>query len=241
MNVREATADDGSAIREVARRSLEASYSLSPTTIEGAIEQWYEEDALSTILKGDEYVVLVAEDDGEVVGFAESVVTEANQEADLLWLHVAPEHRGFGAGEALFSATRETLEGRGIDIVRGRVLSDNTEGNDFYQRHGFQKAGEAEVDIDGSNYVENVYVEEVPDLEPVRFDGKGLFVDHADHDRGSKGPFAVVYSDPDRENRYAYFCTNCEALVDSMDSMGRMECTNCGNLRKPTRWDAAYL
>lgn len=241
MDVRQATADDGTAIREVARRSLEASYSLSPTTIEGAIEQWYDNDALSTMLEGDEYVVLVAEADGEVVGFAESLVTEANEEADLLWLHVAPEHRGVGAGDALFEATHEALDGRGVDVVRGRVLADNTEGNEFYEEHGFQKAGETEVDIDGSSYVENVYVEELPDLEPIVVDGRNLFVDHADHDRGSKGPFAVVYSDPDRTDRYSYLCTNCGELVTSMDTMGRMECDNCGNRRKPTRWDAAYL
>lgn len=240
MDVREATADDGAAIRQVARRSLEASYSLSPTTIEGAIEQWYEDDALATMMDDDSHLLLVA-DDGEVVGFTESLVTEEDQEADLLWLHVAPEHRGHGAGEELFEATREALDGRGVDVVRGRVLADNTEGNDFYERHGFEKVGETEVEIDGSSYVENVYVEEVPDLDPVMVDDRELFVDRADHDRGSKGAFATVYTDPDRVNHYGYFCTNCDELVTSMDTMGRMECTSCGNLRKPTRWDAAYL
>jgi len=26
-----------------------------------------------------------------------------------------------------------------------------------------------------------------------------------------------------------------------MDAMGRMECGTCGNQRRPTRWDSAYL
>ena len=242
MNVREATADDGGVIREIARRSLEASYSLSPQTIEGAIEQWYSGDALSEMLSAEEYVVLVAEESDTVVGFAESLIAENEPEADLLWLHVAPEHRGQGAGEALFGATQERLSQRNIDHLRGRVLADNAEGNDFYERHGFERAGETEVEIDGSSYVENVYVEEVPELEPVTGpDGAELFVDHTDYDRGSKGEFAVVYADPDRERKYGYFCTNCDSLVTAMDAMGRMECENCGNHRKPTRWDAAYL
>lgn len=242
MNVREATTDDGDAIREVARRSLEASYSLSPQAIEGAIEKWYTEDALAEMLADEAYLVLVAEEDSEVIGFAESLGATTEPEADLLWLHVAPEHRGKGAGEALFEATRERLSERGVEHLRGRVLADNAEGNDFYERHGFEKVGEGEVEIDGSPYVENVYVEEVPDLEPIAGpDGEELFVDRADADRGSKAEFATVYTDPNRETKYSYFCTNCDSLVTSMDAMGRLECESCGNHRKPTRWDAAYM
>ncbi|MFB6172866.1 MAG: GNAT family N-acetyltransferase [Haloarculaceae archaeon] len=239
MTVREATIDDATAIRAIARRSMAASYSLSPKTIEGAVEQWYDDDAIATMLDDDEHVVLVADSDGEVAGFAESVIEDG--EADLLWLHVSPEHRGHGVGESLFDATRETLDDRGIDVVRGRVLADNAEGNDFYERQGFEKVGESDVDIDGSTYVENVYVEEVPELEPIAADDRDLFVDHADHERGSEGPFAVVYADSNRERRYGYYCTNCGSLVTTMDAMGRMECPDCGNRRKPMRWDAAYL
>lgn len=242
MDVREATPDDGSSLRTIAERSLEASYSLSPTTIEGAVDEWYDDEALDELFADDERRVLLAEEDGEPVGFAELLAPPGATEADLLWLHVAPEHRGHGAGEALFEATRAAVEERGIDHLRGRVLADNAEGNAFYERQGFERAGETEVDIDGKPHVENVYVDEVADLEPFADDdGTRLFVDRTDVDRGSKGGFAVVYAGPDRENRYGYLCTGCERLVTAMDTMGRMECGNCGNVRKPTRWDAAYL
>jgi rRNA maturation endonuclease Nob1 len=62
-----------------------------------------------------------------------------------------------------------------------------------------------------------------------------------DSSRGSQAPFFTVYEDHERTDKYGYYCGNCETLVTSMDSMGRMECTACGNQRKPTRWDSAYL
>jgi len=240
MNVRAATREDATDIREIARRSLEASYSLSPKTIEGAVEQWYDSEELADKIADEDYLLLVAEDGGTVLGFSEAVVL--GEEADLLWLHVAPEHRGQGAGEALFEATRDRLEDTDVEILRGRVLADNAEGNDFYDRHGFVKVGETEVEIDGSPYVENIYVEETTDLEPMAGPGgEELFVDRNDTDRGSKAGFAVVYADVDRDQRYGYRCLECDSLVTTMDAMGRMECEQCGNHRKPTRWDAAYL
>lgn len=242
MDVREAVPEDGAAIRDVAQRSLEASYSLSPTTIENAVERWYDDEALAEKFDDDELQFVVAEDDGEVVGFAEVALVEGAKDADLLWLHVAPENRGQGAGDALFEAARDVVEERGIERLRGRVLADNAEGNDFYRRHGFEKAGEVEVEIDGKAHVENVYIEEPVELETVSGpDGATLYIDRSDPDRGTKGGFVGVYRDQRRERRYGYFCTNCETLVTTMDSMGRIECGSCGNVSKPTRWDAAYM
>lgn len=242
MEVRTVTPEDGDAVRDVARRSLEASYPLQPTTIESAVEQWYDNATLAEKLADDASVFLAVEDGGEVVGFAESVVAEDAEDADLLWLHVAPAARGQGAGEALFEAVRDRLAERGVANLRGRVLADNADGNDFYQRHGFVKAGETEVEIDGTPHVENVYVEEAAPLEPFQGpDGEDLYVDGSDTEHGSQGQFAAVYRDRDRARRYGYRCLNCGSLVTTMDTMGRMECDQCGNVRKPTRWDAAYL
>lgn len=242
MEVRPVTPDDGATIRDVARRSLEASYSLNPTTIESAIEQWYDEGELAEKFDADDHVFVGVGDGDDLVGFAETTVSEDGHAAELLWLHVAPEARGQGAGDRLLAAIQDTVGERGVTNLRGRVLEDNVDGNDFYQRHGFVKAGQTEVEIDGRPYVENVYVEEAAPLEPFEGpDGETLYVDRSDTDRGSHGRFAAVYRDAERERRYGYRCLNCEAVVTTMDSMGRMECGACGNVRKPTRWDAAYL
>lgn len=241
MQVREATRDDADAIRSIARSSMEASYSLSPQAIDSAIEHWYGAGAVDEMFDDEAMVVLVAETADGVVAFSESQLVD--DRGDILWLHVNPDYRGEGIGERLFERTHGVLDDRGATLLRGRVLADNAEGNAFYEQEGLRLAAEGKVEIDGEDYVENIYIEPEPtELELVTGpEGRELYVDLDEFDRGSRGPFHTVYSDGDREDRYGYYCGNCGTLVTAMDSMGRMECDECGNLRKPTRWDAAYL
>jgi ribosomal protein S18 acetylase RimI-like enzyme len=242
MELRRATPADRPAIRDVARRSLQASYSLGPQAINSAIEEWYDEDRLESTLADEDRVLLVAELEGQVIAFSESVVSAANT-GTLLWLHVDPSHRGEGVADAVFDATRAELAELGITHLRGRVLDQNAEGNRFYEKREFQQAGTDSVEIDGRTYVENIYTEserwgrEAIETE----DGRTVYVDHDNHERGSVAPFHVVFSDEDTETRYGYFCSNCNTLANAMDSMGRIECDACGNVRKPVRWDAAYM
>ena len=251
MEIREATRDDGEAIRQVARDSMEASYSLSPRAIDGAITQWYDDEALSGKLDEDDTLLLVAEADGDVRGFTESDLVNEGGNGDLLWLHVDPDYRGRGIGAALFERTREALDEMGAAQLRAKVLDDNSEGNDFYTAYGFEQVGTDTVEIDDGSYVENIYlhaddIEVEPTTEssdPVRtLDDQGLYVNEKQVERGSKGPFLTAYSDPGfaEEDKYGYFCTNCESLDNAMDTMGRVKCNECGNLRKATRWDATY-
>jgi hypothetical protein len=71
-------------------------------------------------------------------------------------------------------------------------------------------------------------------------DGQTVYVSRDEAERGSKGPFFVVYADEGGDSRYGYFCGNCERIDNAMDPMGRIECNVCGNARKPTEWDAAH-
>jgi hypothetical protein len=70
--------------------------------------------------------------------------------------------------------------------------------------------------------------------------GATVFVDRTEADRGSKGPFFVVYESADRETAYGFWCDHCGTLDTAMDTMGRIECNGCGNVRKPETWDAAH-
>lgn len=70
--------------------------------------------------------------------------------------------------------------------------------------------------------------------------GETLFVDREESERGSEGPFHVVYVTRDRERRWGYVCGNCGSFRTAMDAMGRIACTDCPNRRKPTDWDAAH-
>ena len=240
MEVREATTADGPAVRSIALRSMEASYSLGPGTIENAVHQWYGIDSFAEKIDDDDVLVLVGEVDGEPVAFSESFI--AGDRGDINWLHVATTHRGEGYGRALYEATSNRLESEGAETIRGLVLADNSAGNRFWENQGLTKVGEGSVEIDGSAFVENVYVDrESVDIEPIDIDGTEHYIDRSDADHGSDGEFYTVYTDEDRDNKYGYYCGACENLVTSMDAMGRLECEECGNTLQPTRWDAAYM
>jgi ribosomal protein S18 acetylase RimI-like enzyme len=241
MDVRKATASDSPAIRDVARRSLQASYSLSPQAITTAVEKWYDEMDLEERLDEEGHLYLVAEREGQPVGFSESRLSDDGV-ATLLWLHVDPAYRGEGVARALFSQTREHLEAAGADRLYGRVLQDNADGNAFYDAQGFEQVSRDEVEIGNRTYVENVWApSQSTGLQAVEVGDRTVYVDRDEFETGSAASFHVVYTDETRENKYGYYCGNCDELANAMDAMGRVECNNCGNTRKPTRWDAAYL
>ena len=71
-------------------------------------------------------------------------------------------------------------------------------------------------------------------------EGETLHAAEDETERGSKGAFLAVYRDPGHERRYGWYCTNCETVDNAMDTMGRIRCNVCENLRKPDEWDAAH-
>ena len=70
--------------------------------------------------------------------------------------------------------------------------------------------------------------------------GETVYLDRSDPERGSDGPFYVAYVTDDRERRWGFFCAVCESSDTAMDTMGRIQCNSCGNVRKPEEWDAAH-
>jgi len=241
MEVREAQPKDRPAIRDVARRSLQTSYSLNPSAINGAIEEWYDENRLKDMFADDDKLLLVVDVDDQVVAFSESERTSEGA-AELLWLHVDPNYRGEEYGEMLYKATRNHLAAEGVQSIKARVLADNAGGNAFYENRGLSKVGEEKVEIDGTTYVENVWAEiEAEGIEEHEHEGQTVYIDHDNTERGSIAPFQVVYTQKEGQEIYGYWCTQCSNLANAMDAMGRIQCDECGNSRKPTRWDASYL
>ena len=70
--------------------------------------------------------------------------------------------------------------------------------------------------------------------------GDRVYVDRTRAERGTSGPFYLVFTDPDSDSRWGFACGHCDSLDTAMDTMGRIQCTECGNLRKPDEWDAAH-
>ncbi|QCS43064.1 GNAT family N-acetyltransferase [Natrinema versiforme] len=250
MEIREATSSDAEAIRSIARDSLNSTYTtfLEEETIDAAIEQWYG-DSLTEELEDDRALFLVVERDGEIAGFSQSeLVGQQSKTGHLLWLHIHPDHRGDATGVRLLVRTREGLLKEGADGIQCFVLADNEGGNEFYRAHGFEQAGQREVEIGSETFTENVYVEsdleddgEWGAIDETVVDGETVYVSYGEAARGTRSPFYTAYKSADRHDRYAWFCGNCDSIDNAMDAMGRIECNSCGNRRKATRWDASYL
>jgi ribosomal protein S18 acetylase RimI-like enzyme len=94
-------------------------------------------------------VVLVAERDGEVVGFAAAGPSPDPQGAGELYaINLDPDHWGSGAGRALLEAAQAELERMGFAESVLWVLPGNARARRFYERAGWaadgtQKANEA--------------------------------------------------------------------------------------------------
>jgi hypothetical protein len=70
-------------------------------------------------------------------------------------------------------------------------------------------------------------------------DNRTLYVSR-EAEKGSDGPFYVVYADEAGERRWGFHCANCGSFDTAMDSMGRIQCNDCSNYHKAEEWDAAH-
>lgn len=251
MEFGDASAQDADAIARVARESLAASYGdfVDEDTIEEMVDRWYAADEIDRRATVETSAFVVASEDDEPVGFAQGAVVEGEPVVgELDWLHVRPDARGEGLGVQLLGRVQDELSDRGATVLRGLVLDENEDGTAFYESHGFERAGEREVEIAGQTFAEAVYEKDVgerPDEQVVESmegpDGAELFVNYSEAERGTMAPLYPVYADRDFEERHAFRCGNCGALATTMDSAGRVACDECDNARAATRWDGAYL
>ncbi|MFD1588358.1 GNAT family N-acetyltransferase [Halorientalis brevis] len=251
MEVQSAASTDAEEIATVARASLSESYGhfIDEDAIVDIVEEWYSAPQLSSLLDDENEVFLLAYEDDDLVGFVQGALLQEDPPAgELDWLHVSPHFRGEHTGTQLLGQFQDRIEDQGAEVLRGKVLAQNEDGGAFYEEHGFDHVATREVTIGETNYDEQIYekplggypAEEVVETitEP---NDRELFVSFSDAERGAKGPFYTVFSSEALEERYGFYCGNCESVDTAMDAMGRIECNNCGNKRKATRWDASYL
>lgn len=158
MEIRDATEDDISTIRSVAREAWTKAYAdaVPESVIDDAVAEWYADETMTRIIGDDEQVCLVATDEGgEIVGFSHGATDE--ELGDVLRLYVHPDRWHEGIGTALLETVEERLSEMGAETMQAMVLADNEIGNAFYEEHGFEKTGEAETQLDGTTRTENVY------------------------------------------------------------------------------------
>ncbi|ELY98492.1 GNAT family N-acetyltransferase [Natrialba asiatica] len=156
MEIRPATADDRSAIREVARDTWHDTYDdLASDVIDDTVDDWYDDDELERALSKPGTAVLVAETDAGVVGFTHGVVQD--DEGDVLRMYVHPDHQREGVGTALHERLRDDLADFNMNRMRAIDLASNATGRAFYEELGFEETDTGTVELGGEAHEEVVY------------------------------------------------------------------------------------
>ncbi|KAB1197571.1 MULTISPECIES: GNAT family N-acetyltransferase [Haloferax] len=160
MTIRAATEDDIDAIRLVAKRSWETDYPeiLTRETIDAGVEDWYAREQIVDALVPARSLLLVADHDDSVVGFAHATWSSDEHEGYILRLYVHPDHRRQGVGSELLERIRADLSSDGVERLNAMVLAENEPGITFYEQFGFEFVDEAQTTIGGDSYRENRYV-----------------------------------------------------------------------------------
>lgn len=149
VTVRDATVDDVPAIRHVAERGWNAAYddALSRETIDAAMAQWYSREAVRAFVEREGAASLVAERDGEVVGYATGGLGDEETVTTLSAVYAHPEHWGEGIGTALLNRFEQFCRERGHDAFEIRVLAENSVGRSFYRSRGYDVVETRETDL----------------------------------------------------------------------------------------------
>jgi len=105
--------------------------------------------------------VLVAEDDGEIVGHLQLVGGE--DDVELKSMAVAEGRRGGGVGRALVEAALQRCRDRGVRRITVSTASADTGNLRFYQRQGFRML-RIERDAFGpdAGYAESIVIDGIP-------------------------------------------------------------------------------
>ncbi len=142
-------------VRRVDEDDRETLYALWDEWVEreSPVPSWVESAREETRAQIDVAIssgcAVIAEERGDVLGFACGVVT-GQRTGDLTELYVRPEARRRGIARALVRAVVVALRERGVVSVTGGVGPENTAARSFYENAGFQTVelrlvGDAEV------------------------------------------------------------------------------------------------
>ncbi len=145
VRVRPAAPEDAASIATVHVRTWQVAYAhvfpeaaLGALSVEARSERW---GSLLTDA-GERERTLVAELDGDVVGFASTGPARDEPGAGELYaIYVLPEWWGAGAGPALMRGAHDALRTAGYESAVLWVLGDNPRARRFYEREGWVDDG----------------------------------------------------------------------------------------------------
>ena len=150
--IRGAAEGDGAALTLIDQATW--SYQISPTPPRPAGTPFFDE-------RTPPRNVLVACEDGHVVGFAQlrpaPLAASSGHVQELNGMAVAPDHQGRGIGHLLLAAVRDEAVRRGARRVTLRVLGSNGRAQGLYLACGYRIEGR----LKGQYLLEGRYVDDI--------------------------------------------------------------------------------
>ncbi|MFD1032050.1 GNAT family N-acetyltransferase [Metaplanococcus flavidus] len=145
--IRTGTSKDISAVQEIAHISWTDTYQdIIPLNIQqDFLDKSYSVPMMEMRLK--KTILLLAEHEGEPVGFANFTKLDDDGDAELIALYMKPEHQRHGYGKMLLnSGLTYLLDGSNLFVY---VECENQKGRSFYEANGFEFVEEFEELFEG--------------------------------------------------------------------------------------------
>jgi ribosomal protein S18 acetylase RimI-like enzyme len=134
LAIREITIDDLAAVFHLGEKLFTSDFSPS-------MYRTWDEYEITTLFNSDSELCLVAEFDGEIVGFALGTTVEKLHSAwkygYLVWIGVRPGLQKCGAGHQLFAEIRQRMIDQGVRMIVIDTDADNEAGIAFFRKVGF--------------------------------------------------------------------------------------------------------
>ena len=165
LTLRIATLGDLAAIDDIHVRSRRVTYRgqvsdhyLDVTMPAASLEDWQRK--LPQLLDGAGHV-LVAEHDGEMIGFVAALAPDDAGSVYINNLHARPDRKGLGVGTALLEGAAQWARSKGARAMRLKVLQTNTPAVGFYESRGWRCVGRSNDVWAGEQIVALVYAVEL--------------------------------------------------------------------------------
>jgi len=154
MHVRVATPADAPGVRRVADAAWHDAHAdiVGPEAVESFLDEHYAVEDLRARYRESASTTFVAEDDGDLLGYAAGVPAEDAYDLGAIYVH--PELQGEGVGSRLLEAVESRGREEDYDTLRLVVMADNDAARRFYEARGFEHvADDYDPDLDVENCV----------------------------------------------------------------------------------------
>ncbi|KIL43446.1 GNAT family acetyltransferase [Jeotgalibacillus alimentarius] len=160
MNIRKATPQDAAGIAKVQVDTWKTTYrGMVPDDYLAQMTYSRREEMWEKIIE-DGQVVYVAEDNGEVVGFANGGEERSNKysgyDGELFAIYILESYQRQGLGRKLIAPLVEDMKGKGLTSMIVCVLEKN-DSKLFYEVLGAEKVDTVKINFGGRELKEAVY------------------------------------------------------------------------------------